>query len=251
MKLLKFKFVVVSIVLAFIVSSMPVFAETVTLSCDPYEPYHYGKIGAVPTGPVPDIVKEVFKRLKMDTEMKLYPWKRCLDQMKKGKRDGIFILSKNKEREAYMVFTVAYLSDNQSIYYLKGKKFNWKNFKDLKPYTIGLTSGYNYGDKFPKARKKLGLKVDESAKSDLTNFKKLIKGRIDIFPCNDTIAKYIFKKNPELKGKFSKAKKPINKLTWHMSFSKKSKISKMVPKINKTIKKMQRDGTVKKILAKY
>ena len=45
------------------------------------------------------------------------------------------------------------------------------------------------------------LRVDRVA-SDFLNYKKLLAGRIDIFPGNEIVARGLFKKHPEFRGKF-------------------------------------------------
>ncbi len=47
------------------------------------------------------IAEELFKRLKLDIEIMIYPYKRCLKQMETGERDLILVAKKTEERLIY------------------------------------------------------------------------------------------------------------------------------------------------------
>lgn len=226
--------------------------KKVSLSEDPWPPYTLGKTGQVPTGGIAvEFCNEIFGRLNIELDLKLFPWKRCLKQMEKGQRDGLMLLTKNSDREKFMVFTDSIMTDRDLVWYRAdaAKPFAWTTFADWKGYKIGKSRGFNYGDGFNKAEKEFKFKTDV-ANTDLMNFKKMLKGRIDIFMCNETAANDIFKQNPDLAGKFKSADKPLKEVVFYMSFSKKSPVVAIVPKINKVIADMKSDGTINKILGR-
>ena len=231
--------------------------KIVKLSEDPWPPYTFG-IKGTPTGGVAvDWSKEIFRRLNMEVDMKLYPWKRCLFQMQTGKRDGLMALTKNTKREKYMVFTVPIMVSRNFVWHSPekfkrkwGTSFKWDTLADFKKYKIGRTLGFSYGDEFYAAEKKFKYDI-LSARSDEANFKRLLVGRIDIFICNEGSAAELFRLHPEFKGKLVPAGKVFEKVNFYMAFSKKSKIVKLVPQINKIIAEMQKDGTIRAILKKY
>lgn len=220
----------------------------ITLSEDPWPPYTLGEVSKEPTGGIAvEFANEIFGRLQIETEIKLYPWKRCLNQMETGQRDGLLLLTKNKEREEYMVYSDKIMSDRDLIWYKKGKNIQWDDLEDLKEYRIGKTAGFNYGDKFNEAAKKYSFTI-HTASGDWNNFKKLDANRIDIFICNETAAKSIFKEDPELAGKFEYANKPLKSVDFHMSFSKKSEAVKILDDVNRVINELKEDGTIDRIL---
>jgi len=230
---------------------------SVTMSEDLWPPYTLGKEGYAPTGGIAvELTNEIFKRIYVQVDLKLFPWKLCLKQMKHGKRDGLMLLTKNAERSEYLDYTDVIMEDRDFIWYepetfnAKFKQnFAWKTFEDLKPYIIGQSSGFNYGDEFTTAVKDLNLTVQFATK-DVFNFKKLLLNRIDIFICNETSAKSIFNSEPRLKNKFKFAIKPFKIVQFHMAFSKKSSSRGYIPLINKTIAAMKQDGTIDKILGR-
>jgi len=231
--------------------------KKVTLSEDPWPPYTIGKPGKAPEGGFAvEFSNEIFNRINVEVDLMLFPWKRCLQQMKKGQRDGLMLLTINAERLEYMEYTDSIMKDQDLLWYSPkafkakwGKNFEWNTFKDLKPYQIGNTSGFNYGKAYKEALKDLKLKV-QYANTDLQNFNKLVKKRTDIFICNETVANAIFKKKPKLKRQLAFASKPFKSVQFHMSFSKKSPAIALIPKINKAISQMKQDGTIDKILGR-
>ncbi len=231
--------------------------DDVKFILDLWPPYRIGVEGKAPTGGIAvEFTNEIFSRLNIAYSSKLYPWKLCLKYIEYGKSDGLMLLTKNAERARYMEFTDVIMTDRDLVWYEPekfnkkfGKEFTWETFKDLQPYAIGQTAGFNYGDEFNAAVKSLNLKTD-SANKDQMNFNKLRYGRIDIFICNETSAINIFKTYPKLKNKFKFAAKPFKTVKFHMAFSKKTNAKKLIPKINKIISQMKTDGTINKILGR-
>ncbi len=227
--------------------------DTIKLSEDPWDPYTLGHEGETPTGGIAvELMNEIFKRVDIATDMKLFPWERCLAQMKTGKRDALMLLTKNAERELFLDYSEVIMTDNDLIWYRKSSQNNpadWVEFSDLKNYVIGESAGYNYGDVYSAAREKHKFIIDK-ARTDLLNFRKLQAGRIDIFICNETAAKAIFKNNPYLQGRFLAASKSLKTVEFHMAFSKESPLKGILPQVNQAIQEMKSDGTIERILVK-
>ena len=76
------------------------------------------------------------------------------------------------------------------MFFFIRKSLSWSKFKDLKGKTIGTTLGYTYGLKmdllFEKAKRYFPAEI-------ISNLRRLIKGSIDLFPVEPTIAKYYLK----------------------------------------------------------
>ena len=226
--------------------------KKITLSEDPFPPYTLGVEGEAPGGGIAvDIISEIFRRLNIGTDMRLYPWNRCLAQMKAGRRDGLMMVIRTPEREEYMVFTEPLVRDRWLFYHLADRDPPpaWETYEDLRPYRIGITAGYGYGDEFLNAARTLSLSIDE-VKSDLHNFRKLLAGRTDLFICLENVANKTFAMNPELKGRFRTCEKPLRELEMHMTFSKKSPAVRLLPEVNSVIRQMRQDGTMDKILGR-
>ncbi|MCP4136546.1 MAG: amino acid ABC transporter substrate-binding protein [bacterium] len=241
------------------VLSQPVPEDQVLhLTGDVWPPFNEGVEGKEPTGGYAvAVTRKVFTRAGVPFEMTLYPWKRCLAQMKTGGKDAIWLITKNKEREEYMVFSEPLFVDPYLVYYSveRMKKFTWTRWEELKTYRVGIIAGFNYGDSFWKAAKKYRYKTDE-VKTDIQNVRKLVYNRVDIIIINKTVAEHIILKNPEFRGKIAPARgatpaaKAVKNAVCYMAFSKKSARVALLPKINAAIRSMKADGTITRILNK-
>jgi len=162
--------------------SMSLFAkEVIRLTNGEWEPFlsqylpHYGMAS--------HIVTDAFALVDVEVEYGWFPWKRAFQLAKKGKKwDGSVVWGKNAERVKDFWYPKEGVYDalGNVFFHRKDMKFDWNTIDDLKKYKIGLTSQYAY----------LGLKefIEPNklqvqwVKSDEINFKKLSKGRIDLFP---------------------------------------------------------------------
>jgi len=230
-------------------NTMP--ADTTLKFCeDPWPPYTYGEMGKTPTGGYAvTFLNEISKRTNLSIDMKLFPWKRCLFMAEKGNMDGVMLLTSSEERAGYLEFTRPLMSDNNLAWFKKGLqlKGSWASFEELKPYRIGVTAGFNYGDKFNKAKKRYQLKTDE-ANDIIANFNKLALERIDIFFVNLAAANDALKEFPELRAQVTYTDGLFEKVPFYIGFSKQSPAKKYLPDFNKAIDSMIKDGTIERIL---
>lgn len=244
----------VFIVLLFITSNTSAAGSKKILLSEEAEwpPYTYEKSGTPTKGLSLMLMTEIFSRINIEIDLKLFPQNRCIEQMKDGTRDAMTLISINKDREEFIEFSEPLLESKGLIYYSNTRKtpFRWNIFYDLKDYTIGIVSGYNYGDTFKKVRYKYPLKTYEVTNIE-QNFEKLIAGRIDIMLANQAEANEFIRLNPAYYGKLKAADKPYLSYYYHIGFSKKSWARVLLPKINKVIKQIKTDGTFNKIVANY
>jgi polar amino acid transport system substrate-binding protein len=68
-----------------------------------------------------------------------------------------------------------------AFFHLKSTEFDWNGVEDLKDLKIGATLEYFYGKELDEAEK-AGFIHIERVGSDELSLKKLLKGRIDVFP---------------------------------------------------------------------
>lgn len=221
----------------------------IKLSEDPWPPFTYGDVYAT-HGYAVEFTEQIFLRLDLDYEIRLYPWQRCLNQMKSGIRDGVILSGINDDRKEYMEFTIPIMYDRDLIWYKLDKdEIKWSNFEDLKDFTFAATRGFSYGSTFTDSVEFYDINIIET-NSDLQNFKLLKENRVDLFICNETVALSLFKDNPELQGIFTYTKKPLKEVSLHMAFSKKSKYVYLVSDINKIIVELQNEGIINRILGR-
>lgn len=243
-------------ILVFVIAAVMAFGaplraenDVVKISSDPWEPWVLGTEGEVASGGIAvDYINEIFKRIGVKSETIIYPYERCLAQMQSGERDLLLMTKKTPEREQYMVYSDVAVTDQQLLYYASDKMdgFEWNEWKDLQPFTIGGVMGFNYGE-MENAAKEFGIKTDLTA-SDNQNIKKLLAGRVDFIILNRSTADYYMKQNPEAKGKLKATTKIISDSQFYFAISKKGNATKYVSQINDKIREMKNDGSANKIL---
>ncbi len=230
------------------------FGETVSrvnLGAFDYVPFYAEENGSL-QGIAVDVAGELFRQMNMETETAMYPLKRLLQNLERGDTDAVMILIKTPERETFLHFTVPIVTVRGLIWSAadrKGGAVEFEKLEDLKPYRTGATLGYSYGAEFDAVLKTMPY-VD-TASSDILNYKKLAAGRIDIFPGNEIVAKGIFKRNPEFKGKFVHSRKSFIEWPLHMGISRKSGLAERLTEINRILTELRDNGFVENAVKKH
>ena len=199
--------------------------EIITIATLEYSPWT-GKTLKY-NGFVNHVITEAFQRKGYSAEFTYLPWQRGLIETKNGKYSALSYVYWSKDREKDF-----YLSDPISVekivfFHLKSNPIkDWKILDDLKNYRFGATRGYTYTQEFWTAANSKRLKVDVTD-SDQQNFKKLLLGRIDIFPSGLVNGYTILQKEFDA-GKsdlISFHPKPLSEITGHLAFPRSRKNS--------------------------
>jgi polar amino acid transport system substrate-binding protein len=140
------------------------------------------------------VVTEAFAEEGVTVEYGYFPWARSFMLAQTGEWDGALIWTKSAEREKDFYYSEPLFDSFQVFFHLKSKSFDWKEIQDLAGLNIGGAIGYDYGEAFTQAEKAGQIKVDRAA-TDEQNFKKLLLGRIDIFPSDLEVALDILRRN--------------------------------------------------------
>jgi len=195
------------------------------------------------------LVKEAFNKEGYQVEFKFVPWKRALESTKLLKYDATSFWYQSAEKEKHFHYSDTILTEKTVFFHLKTTIVDkWDSLKDLSKYRIGATRSYTYTDEFWQLAKDGTLKVEE-ASSDTTNFKKLIKGRIDLFPSGIVVGYGILNKtfDSPILHLITYNPKVFRDVTAHVLFPKKGKKSeKLVNAFNKGLAKLKSEGTYQK-----
>ncbi len=100
-----------------------------------------------------DIVKEACTRLGLEPTIRREPWKRALQSVELGKRDGIIAPAYTEERSAFLYYPSESLGASIKVVFviLKGSGVTVTGLDDLKGKKLGIVSGYTYGAEFDHA----------------------------------------------------------------------------------------------------
>ncbi|MCP4162740.1 MAG: ABC transporter substrate-binding protein [Deltaproteobacteria bacterium] len=164
--------------------------------------------------------------------------------MKEGEWDATCCWAKTKERDKYIIFSEPVHPDETVFFHLKKYKFDWQSVEDLKGIEIGATISYSYSNEFEAAEKEGKLMI-ERVPSDVLNFRKLLKGRIQIFPLAKDVGYVILNKafKPEDIQKITHHRKPTRIAYLRLAFSRNHKRSKKMKAIfNKGLNLLKRSG---------
>jgi polar amino acid transport system substrate-binding protein len=225
------------------------FAETIRITSGEWGPfasqysYQYGIDS--------HIVTEAFKLEGINVEWGFFPWVRAYHHAKNGNywdasccwrpREGVqdfFLLSEAVTKTSFVFF------------HLKSYHFDWSTMKDLKELKIGLTAKFHYGKQFMDAIETEKLDV-QFTQQDIFNFKKLLAGRIEIFPNDPDVGTFQIKNllPPESALLLTHSPKEFGKNALHLLFSKNSKRSAyFLDKFTTGLKKLKKSGRYEQML---
>lgn len=240
-----------SIIIGLLLCSINLFAETITIATDKYEPYVIVDNNGNHSGIIVDIIRKSFEKKGVNVIFENYPFTRAVIKIENNEIDAAMPKMKTEERIKKYLFTEPIINSKSNFFYIKGRNisedFKWKKLEDFKKYKIGGTIGYWYLEDF----KNIGLSADIS-NTDEDNIRKLYIGRIDFFIIDEIAGWEIIKKlYPESIEKFSTLEKEESKRGLYLMLSKKNSKSERVIRIfNEGLKKLKESGEYEEILKK-
>ncbi len=220
-------------------------------------PLAYEQDGKV-VGAMTDVVREGLRRMGLEADITITPWRRALHMTQEGEADAIFQAGKNADRQQwfhypeeplYAVKIIAVKRTNESILFLPDRY-------DYTQYTLGMVRGYYFGPHLESFLKKARFKKKELVSSPRFNFTKLAQGRIDMLITNIDTAQQIISE-PDFRHSLEIITGPkevpiaLDEPKAYLAFSKKNMTKKIADKFSNTLKAMKRDGTYDRILSTY
>ncbi|MFO7751334.1 MAG: transporter substrate-binding domain-containing protein [Desulfobacteraceae bacterium] len=149
------------------------------ISCDQWEPYQTVDDTGVVGGFSTRIVRYVLEQLDVSIKsLRAYPWKRALDNIKKGRSHALFSANFTRERTRFARYPEEPLVNSPWVLWVKKESGNrFDSMEDLKGKTVGVVRGYSYTREFWEFVK--ANNAYQVAASDETNFKKLHGDRFE------------------------------------------------------------------------
>lgn len=192
------------------------------------------------------VITEAFKLEGYAVNFTFYPWKRVYEAARVGDRfqaSAWWYSSEERARDFH--YSDPLLIDSMVFFHLKSNPVpDWKTLDDFKDRRIGATAGYTYTPEFWDAAKSGRLDIQE-ASSDELNFKKLLKGRIDMFATSDLVGQKLLKEKFETEeaAKVTFQPRPLLSSPGHLLFSRKSAASEeLVVIFNRGLAKLHESG---------
>jgi polar amino acid transport system substrate-binding protein len=193
-----------------------------------------------------EILKELGKRINTQLSFLPCPWVRCLVSLENGSIDVLTSVIRNKERESYLHYLEpSYINESKTVFYIKkGAATRVNQYDDLKKYTIGVIRGYKYFNKFDSD----STLSKEILSYDFQGFMMLQLGRLDTFVSPEISGDYIIS-TKGMESQFDKSELTFeSNIPLYITLSKKSKMTYLLPALEREIRGMVNDGTVSKII---
>ncbi len=197
------------------------------------------------------VVSEAFKLAGYNVQFNYAPWKRVLSRLKEGEDDASLCWIKNAEREKSFLYSDTIMVQKKVFFHRKDFDFNWVSLDDLGQYKIGSVRGWSLGEELDKAQKEGKINVNYT-NSDVQNFKKLLLGRIDLYPSELVVGYTTMQKitTPANMRLITNHKKPIIESNYYLILSKKipkPRLNKLLKDFNKGLKLLKGSGQYEKM----
>lgn len=225
--------------------------ETLRITVGEWSPYLSKELPH--NGFLARIITEAFAYEDIAVQWHFFPWSRAMLYAKRGKAEASAVWRHSDERDRHFVYSDSILTSANVFFHLKKRSFDWDNIHQLKGLTIGTTTSYSYGSTFDKAAAD-GLFNIDTTPSELQNFKKLLRGKIDLLPSNKFVGHQILMEQlgAQQAKRLTYHPKYIQPKTLHLLFSRVTGNSKYFSKrFNAGLKKLRISGKYKQYMNLY
>ena len=206
-------------------------------------PFMYGENGQA-AGVYPALLREAFKRMKVELRIEPQPWKRALAGIDAG-TEGVGGIYKNAERIKKYDYSEK-LFDEATYVYARAP-FAFTGVESLKGKRVGVLRGWSYGEDFDKAAK-AGEILTEEVGGDAGNFEKLAAGRLDaVIAIKEAAAAVIAAAG--YGGKVTALDPPLAVSPTFLAFAKSQGKTAMLEDFNVALAAMRQDGSFDRIVS--
>ena len=231
---------------------LPLAAEEplrVTLAMHEYPPLTGQKLPC--GGVLTQVVSESFAASDVAVRVAWVPNNRAISGVMDGIYDGSYGWAHTPERDAALLYSRSSIGTFRMVFFhRKGEEHPWTTLEDLAPFRIGTTMGNHYSDEFARLQASGTLKVDE-ATADAFNLKKLVAGRIDLFPmeqdAGQTLASTVL--TPQERERIAFDDHPLAEIHVYVVISRcRPHAEELVARFDKGFKALTRSGRIQAIL---
>lgn len=189
----------------------------VTIGTGDWQPYVQQQRGDA--GALGRLIQAIFQHAGYQVHFVYYPWDRNALMLQKGTLDAIMPYVCSLERQRFSRCSDPLVKGEVVLFHRKDQAFDWTRIDDLKPFSIGTTLGYSYGDAFDQAEKAGQLRSLQAGK-DETNLRLLELRRIQLYPQDRAVGNAMLRRlYPEqARAQFTHHPRPLNTETLHLLF---------------------------------
>ncbi len=236
----------IMILASFLTIKQAIAEETALFACNEFPPYKMENSSTGLPGFDVEFLRESFKRVGVTLEIQYTPWKRALDDARKGKVDGVCSCSSTREREEYLYFSAPLGSASSGLFSLSENTLKpVKSISQIGSKSIGVIKGYNLIEGLRDANVQNIFELS----SERQGLQTLLKGRIDYYYSYEAPARFYLSESQESdKVQYEE----LAQTDYYSCFSKAPEGSKiLLEKFNRGLAEIKADGTYTMILDKY
>ncbi len=139
-------------------------------------------------------IHEIAEQAGFEVEFEYMPWMRGLELTRIGRYAGASYWFYREEREADFIHVGPVVADQMVLFRRVDTDLpEWTDVQDLREMTFGAVTGYTYTPDFWDLAEAGVLSV-QTAQNDEANFRKLLAGRIDIYPMSAEVGVRLIEK---------------------------------------------------------
>ncbi|WP_070969446.1 substrate-binding periplasmic protein [Vibrio sonorensis] len=241
----------VILLVSIMLSPLSYSAEVRILCEDEMYPFSWQENGE-PKGVVVEMVQSMLDDMGKQNPIEIYPWNRVYKLGLTSPYTMICTMAKTAERSPQFKWVGEVFSSPPVLLALKGREdIDIESFQDLKNYTIGTHRG-SFREKYLVAR---GLYLEKhlfSENSNSSNYKKLKKGRIDLWSISLLLAYQILLEQDENLDEKLRIVYTLDELPQgqHMAFQL-STPDDLVEQYREALRNIKENGTHEAIVNKY
>lgn len=206
---------------------------------EPWKPYQYRDSDGNLKGLDIDLIRAIATRMDCDLTLIEQPWARHLRELRAGRIDLAAGADYSPERARHAYFSDPYRTESVRLFMRHGEvdQYAFSELSDVakEGLTVGVTRGYKYGDPFQALKESPDAQNHiEMARSDLLNYRKLARGRVDAILADPRVLEARVK-NSAFEGAFEAHPLPIKQTPIHFIFSRKSTSKALVQRFNNAL----------------
>lgn len=223
--------------------------ETVAITTGDYEPFVSSS--AADGGPVNNLITRVFEHAGYATEFKFMPWKRALELTRRGRHDASSFWYYKEERNAEFYHAGPLFNDNLVFFRVKSDTpLEWNTLSDLAGLKIGVVDGYTYTPELWDLGRGGVLQL-EAGPSDEANLRKLLAGRLDLYPLSEPTGVHLLNEafTPEERARIEILEKSLSVTVAYLLISKKVEgAEQMAEDFNAALTALRAEGALPEIV---
>lgn len=221
-------------------------AEKLRIVTDAWPPYVYEEHGEV-KGIDYEVTAEIFKRLGVEVDWQLLPWKRCLAMIEQGLADGVLDIFQTEQRDSQLYYPNEPLSEVEFVLFQASARPHPVNtLADLKGLNVGTSPGYTYDPAFSES----SAFRREPAPTHEANFGKLLLGRIDLLITDRRVGRYLIK-TLNLKGQVNELPLVVSRQAQYLAVRRNVGMDLLAQRFAAELKRFKQEPAYAELSARY